>query len=236
MASILLGSSSLVWMPGEKVQVAKNGLVTITSPFGCRFAGGVSLIPAPGSEHRNYTGTYCESYEFTREEGDLMIGIVTYSGITFQFDSLPAPIYSLLQSLTNEPIDSHPKFIERIGGTSKNRLHGAVFDDQTGIFKSFKPWSDMAMTVPNPKAGNSEYLNATMVWRKNWMSRVKPSSVASSGKIGTPEGPAPALKPGANWLVGPYTVVDRGLGQIYEITLDWLASSMNGWDPDVYGP
>lgn len=65
------------------------------------------------------------------------------------------------------PVEMHPEFINRIGGTYKNRLNGAIFDPQTKKFTGFS--SDLAgSTITNfgsSLAGTRSYLEPRRVIR-----------------------------------------------------------------------
>jgi hypothetical protein len=52
------------------------------------------------------------------------------------------------------------------------------------------------------------------------------------GKIDTPEGPAPALADGRNWLRNGCT--QNQDGKAFRLELEWLASEREGWNSQIH--
>jgi hypothetical protein len=61
---------------------------------------------------------------------------------------------------------------------------------------------------------------------------VEAEELNKMGKIDTPEGPAPALADGRNWLRNGCT--QNQDGKAFRLELEWLASEREGWDSQIY--
>jgi len=159
----------------------------------------------------------------------------TYEGFLIE---PPEPVYELMGSLDQEPIQAHPDFTTVIGGKPSEPLNGAVFvapstglpttDDNEGVFREFKSTIDGEV---NPKGGIESYLVPGAEWKVTEFSTSRPPGLRNLGKIDSPDGPQPSLE-GRNWLMWAQSYTRRG--HIYQITSTWKLSGRNGWDSDIY--
>lgn len=158
------------------------------------------------------------------------------------------PVYELLDATSEEPISTHPEFVNKIGGTAKNPKNGAIFErvedgfrtngfkkestDKGYVFYKFNQVD--ANGSQNPYAGIESYLEASnVIWRKTVNLRAPISNITQVGKIDNPEGPAPRLNKPRNWLLVSITQSRRG--SVYQTVTEWRASGRQGWNPDIYG-
>lgn len=141
----------------------------------------------------------------------------------------PTPIYELDLRTSEEPIESHPNFVQFAYPVGTN---GSRFDPVDGSFLGFVPLYN-GTDVTNPTwAGVRGYLAPGAVWRKCYVSTVQPNDISIVGKIDTPEGSPPAIRSGSNWLYTGLNWEQRGL--VYSVKKEWLLSGRQGWNADIY--
>lgn len=151
-------------------------------------------------------------------------------------------------STTSEPIDTHPDFRTRIGGTEDNPKNQAIFEDKA--FRKFPRKYSEANEGEFPEgakegdqnryAGVQSYLSASGTWTRSITTNKSPT-LKGLGKISTPTGnpPTPA---GRNWLYTGFSATyvsparsDATRTLEGRITQNWRLSSRRGWDKDIYG-
>jgi hypothetical protein len=227
-------SSLIVESPGE-VTTDLYGLETCVAVYKCpmdRF----DLIPPMFAYHPIFTYLNLERRRFSISPGFLII-TGEFAGILND----TAPIYELTIGVSEEPLETHPKFVTNIAGTPSSPLNGAVFldeqgrlttDDAVGIFDRFR---SVAGGLRNIFAGISAYLSpAEVTWRQIYITKTRPSSVSDVGYIGSPVGSPPGLSGSRNWLYTGLTYQQRGL--CYAVTREWRASGPTGWNTTIYTP
>jgi hypothetical protein len=148
----------------------------------------------------------------------------------FGCDGNPDPIYDLDYSTSEEPIETHKDFDTTLAGTSKHRLHGAVFDS-LGAFLGFTNFGEDAELAATWR-GISSYLNPGAIWRKNYVTKTRPTDVGQLGRIDVPEGNPPSVPNGRNWLYIGLTWEQRGL--TYQVRKEWRLSGRRGWNQLIY--
>jgi len=82
--------------------------------------------------------------------------------------------------------------------------------------------------------GQTSYYSPRMTWKESWV-RDRPVEAAELNKVGkidTPEGPAPVLGEGRDWLRNGCTQSQDG--KAFRLELEWLSSDVDGWDADIY--
>lgn len=222
------------------------GLSTCTLTAKCpqnRF----DLVPPLFSFHPVFTYLNVERQRVTIKDGYLSINL-EYAGIS---GGQTEPIYELCLGLGEEPIECHPNFVvnvngagdgQPLAGTPSAPVHGAIFRDAQGrisgndatcTFDRFA--SHLPGGAPNPLfAGITSYLDFSQaVWRKRWYSTARPGDITFLGRILTPEGPAPFLGSGREWLYQSLNYEQRGL--VFGITKEWRASGRQGINRNIYG-
>lgn len=216
------------------------GLQTCTARF--KYPSNTPFVSVPSlfDAHPTYGWLHVEHQEIEVAPGFLII-TNGYAGIAGGL-SESTPIYELALGVSEDPIETHPKFVTAIAGTPTAPLNGAVFvdfetgkkttDDSKGVFQEFLPVIGGAR---NLLAGISAYLNANeMTWRERKVSNARPSDISTVGRIGTPVGPAPSLGGSRNWLFLALNYEQRGLA--YFISREWRASGVSGWNNIIYTP
>lgn len=223
------GNAGLITEKPGEVNTDIYGLETCTAVYKCPMDR-LDLIPAMFSQHPIFTYLYMERRRVSIDPGFLTI-TCEYAGIP---GSITVPIYEIVWGTSEEPIETHPKFISDIAGTPSNPLNGAIFldetgvltqDDSRGIFSGFRSGSEFA--------GVTSYLDlAQMTWRVTFMTTDRPVSLSGVGHISSPAGPAPSPSDGGNWLYVGLTYTQRGI--IYSVQEEWRGSGRNGWNETIY--
>jgi hypothetical protein len=176
-------------------------------------------------------------------------GSVSYEQVTDE------EIFTLEVSTTTEPIDTHPDFATKIGGSKAKPIHQAIFNAD-GTFEKFPlkylKSQDGDIGALNAKgkpanfgdqnrmAGVDSYLESSAVWTKSFKSDKTPT-IEGLGKIMTPDGGAPTPA-GRNWLYTGFSASftspakgERRKKTIGTIKKEWRLSGRRGWDKDIYG-
>jgi hypothetical protein len=193
------------------------------------------LVPPLFSYHPVWTNLNAERQRITIKEGFLWI-TMEYAGIF----GITQPIYELCLGVGEEPIVTHPKFVLQIAGKPSAPLNGAIFlnpstgkitrNDGIGVFDRF---SSQFSGQPNQFAGLESFLDFSQaVWRKRQYQTYQPTDASYVGKILQPEGPAPYLGTGRNWILQSINFEQRGI--VYGVTKEWRASGFRGWNQIVY--
>jgi hypothetical protein len=205
-----------------------------------------NILPKVNSVHPIFTYISMEKREMSLK-GPYARAVCSYAGIENSVSDFTAPFYELIIGLSEEPIETHPNFVSKIGWTAMAPKNGAVFRHvNTGqrvtqyakasnndgyVFDSFLVFVDGKL---NEFAKVESYLEASQVtWRKTYNGVAHPSNLVEAGKIGNPDGPAPSLPSGRNWLDMGITATKRG--SAVQLVHEWRASGRRGWIQSVYG-
>jgi len=223
--------------PGE-VTVAKNGIASCVAVFRVP-AANWSILPGRGSVHPIFRTIQAITMTIALK-GPFAYGTLQYEG------SDPTggggqdgeeAVYELVRGVSEDKIETHKDFDSLIGGTATAPLNGAIFRDvKTGVSTSKSQDSNEnkvfdKFELSSKYKGVESYLNASqMTWRKSWVTHANPTSATRAGKIGTPEGQAPAIN--GTWLNMGLTSTKRG--SVYQVTEEWRASGKDGWDAIIY--
>jgi hypothetical protein len=231
----------IIESPGEVV-TDLYGLETCTAVFKIaanadNLNSKLSLVPPMFSYHPIFSWLNIERRRIGISPGYLVV-TAEFAGIS----GSTVPIYELDLGLSEEPIETHPKFVTDIAGTASAPLHGAIFvDEGTGRITSdnahavFSRFQSVISGDRNEFAGISAYLDfSNAVWRKTQLQTFQPTDMTLLGTIQFPAGPAPGLGFGQNWVYAGLTFIQRGL--VYAVKQEWRASGRRGWNTTIYGP
>jgi hypothetical protein len=156
------------------------------------------------------------------------------------------PTYEMVISMQEQPIETHPRFVSHLAGTSAVPRNGAIFMDPStgtvstsnarGVFERFAPV--LTGGGKNPKGGLESFLAPTVTYRENYVSGGSPSS-AGFGRVTSSVPGFAGFSGGRNWLNMGFTYQRRGSPSggsnvVYEISNEWLLSGPGGWDSDIY--
>lgn len=232
---IYFGNTSLHLRDASRITTDRYGLDTGNVVFQCRRSDWQDNRPALGAAHPFANWLACEKVTTELQPGFAQFAC-EYAGV----NGSTAPVYELEVGTSQEPIETHKDFVTSIGGKPSVPLNGAIFRDGEGnITKndSLGMFDRFLLVVGgdrNPLAGVGSYLDPGQVtWTATYCTTSRPTSLAGVGHIGTPEGGAPSLGDGRNWLYVSLSYEKRGL--CYKVKKTWRASARGGWRTEIYG-
>ena len=248
------GNRGLILEDPGTLKTSRTGMATCTAVFKIVKAQ-YGNLPRIGSSHPIFTFLTLESSEISLS-GAWAVLNGSYTGIEAQYDD-SSPTYELVVGLSEEPIETHPKWATHIGGTAKEPKNGAIYEKiangvphtvQKGgntapsnmgyLFKGFEltfdPVTKTAKTEKmNEFAKITHYLSACQItWKRNSTKKLTASEIRHVGYIDTPKGPAPTLPSPRKWL--NMGITQSQTGQVYQVSEEWRASDVRGWIPDIY--
>lgn len=221
------GQTGWVLQSNGSLQTDRHGLAQATARW-TRADVGNANPGSPvgfGSLHPLWSYLACDRFTITQEEA-FWVCEAQFYGV----NGVPEPIYELDYSTSEEPIETHKDFRATIGGKPTAVLHGAKFDTD-GVFVGFAgPFADN--TEEDTWRGITSYLAPGAIWRKSYTTSTRPADLGSVGKIDVPEGSAPAVPTGYNWLYLGVTWEQRG--RTYSVRKEWRLSGRRGWNATIY--
>jgi hypothetical protein len=234
MAVTIHGLSSVIVEPGAVLsEAADSGAFSFQETRRGKTADIETLFNSlvrRSTAHPKYTFLGLESKSITFDEGGQAAISLLWTGssaATSGTPPLPAPIWTLSRSPSQEPIDTHPDF-EAFAGTPASPLNGAIFDED-GLFVRF------AADDPNVWGGVSKYLEMAAVLTKVSVVRTEPSSDEVIPRRETPSTGSAIDVPtitGRNWLKTDYS--KKQSGSVWELTEEWTMSGQQGWNEELY--
>lgn len=108
----------------------------------------LSRAPRRGDTHPKDLRMTCHRASTTYNANGLAVVVAEYIGIAE--GNTTRPEVSGRGSMSTDPITTHPKFVEVIGGTRDDPKNGAVFSENNGLFINFE-----AVDPDDPNAGNA---------------------------------------------------------------------------------
>jgi len=195
----------------------------------------LDLVPPMFAFHPIFTYLNMERRRINITPGYLII-TGEFAGIN---GGSTTPIYEIAIGLSDEPIVTHPKFVQYIGGKPSSPLNGAIFLDPEGEITSddsvgqFAYFQHVSGGVQNALAGVDSYLAADqIVWRQKYYSTARPTLTTQVGYISSPIGPVPPTIGSGNWLLTGCTYEQRG--NVFFICNEWRHSGRRGWNSVIY--
>ncbi len=217
--------TGLIRQSGDTCEMQEDGTWIAEVKYVCRWLNVVQLAPRRNSsQHPDFSSLKCISCAVVRIKPGLTAELtVRYRGILDASGLGSADTTEEIVSSTSEaPIETHPLFVDELGGTKASPLNGAVFDDN-GKFLGFSADSDFA--------GVESYLIPSTVYRRTTPTTEAPNSIAGVGKI---SGDVPITTDGdKTWLFSSRTW--RRSGGVYDLTEEYALSGDGGWDDIIYG-
>jgi hypothetical protein len=223
--------------PGYTVQIDKEGKWTSTLIFLCHRTSAVALTPRPGAPHPEIGFIVVSQVTITFNEGDLAEIVCQYAGVEDKDDEKENAQFTMGLSLSEEPLLSHIRYKDlpvKEREYLKLIASGKDKDDQGNKLRD-KVTSDRGKeALAKIDRGQTSYYSPRVTWRESWVRNrpVEAEELNKMGKIDTPEGPAPALADGRNWLRNGCT--QNQDGKAFRLELEWLASEREGWDSQIY--
>jgi hypothetical protein len=225
--------------PGYTVQVDKEGKWTATQIFLCHRNSAAALMPRPGTRHPEIGFIKVVTGTITFGEGDLAEITCQYAGAEEKNaeDEKANAVYTMGLSLSEEPLLSHLRYKDlttRERDALKLLMSGKDKDDQGNKLRDKVTRDRGKEALAKIDRGQTSYYSPRVTWRESWVRNrpVEAEELNKMGKIDTPEGPAPALADGRNWLRNGCT--QNQDGKAFRLELEWLASEREGWDSQIY--
>lgn len=224
MGMLTKGYGGLIPQPGRTLVLRGDGSATGTVKY-ISSSPGLGGVPGIGSAHPDHSEVQCYAVSVTFLENGLSEITCEYLGI---FRDPTDPVVEFIGNVSEEPIETHPDFVSRLGGTAKAPKNKAQFDEETGEFLGFPA------DAPNNLGGVRGYLNPACTVRVSWFTKNADSAegLGSLGSIASPPAGVPSAPDSKNWLKTNWS--RRQFGLIYQITEEYTASGRKGWNPLIY--
>lgn len=220
------------------------GVCTGSCHYNCVFDGAAVFV-AEQVEHPDFDFMIRKSASLRRVEGGMADVVINFFGVEA---SLQGSKYSLQATTSLQPIETHPKFHEEIGGygTEQDKSHaknGAIFD-KVGKFVGFGPLKSGSSVIENPYLGVRSYYQPSVLFEENSVCGEDHVEVAldNLGKISGP--PTTPMLPDVTALDG-YETMDRTwlfmgvnakeMGKGIQRQRRWMLSGFRGWNTVIYG-
>jgi hypothetical protein len=175
------------------------------------------------------------SVNVTSSAGSFQELIVTYQG---------GKNTSLQQDASNstgeDPIETNPYFqeggmgsiVNLSGGVATLQADGSVVGTGGALFNLNGGFEGFRSNAKNNFFGVSSYLNPELVYRRSFVTETKPD-VSKVGRIVNPTADFPTVSGGSTWLCLGISYTKKGYS--YDVTHDFRASSVSGWNTYIYG-
>ena len=139
---------------------------------------------------------------------------------------------SYMAANSTDPIETHPYFRTRAGGTAlagtiASPKNGATFDPET---KQFLGW--MADACPADLIGVRSYYRNAMVVRATWFSFQPPRFRYDARITAAPPG-VPDIAGVKDWL--EMAPSGEKVGTLFRISQEYIGSDNRGWSKKIYG-
>ena len=224
--------------PGAVFSKERTGLVTYRVQYKCDKAEIFDLLPDLGSQDPDHDFLYLDRIEAIEENLELATCSLVYAGTVRPAEEEP-PVFDLSLTTATRPIETHPAFFSAAGdfGTSLVDAAGGTGDGYANFDATTKTFLGFGNLATGGLIGVTEYLDANqLTWSKTYLTKTQPTDLSDVGKIDTPDSdtsnPVPTLGTGQNWLYVGLTWQKRGI--IYQVTKNWRASGLNGWNTNIY--
>ncbi len=234
MASILIGSSSLLAQPGSTISQGADGSATANLTFTGTWAACISNLPSPLQAHPSFGALKLYEYVLTRLDGDLGSISCVYRGVLVESPSAYTQTdYQITQ--TSEPIEtnamfSYPRSSPPVSPAELAAIQLAL--DKNVVYSSTNPSAQLL--YDKKIRGIESYLRIGGAFQQTSVSDSIPSIPSTVGKITTSlptDCPSPTAS-GANYLFSGFSW--RKSGGLVQISKSYTQSGPTGWDPDLY--
>ena len=214
----------LIRQTGDTLTQLADGTWEAEVIYVCRWANLMYQAPLRNiARHPDFSPLICNGCKVNRLKPGLVCELhVSYRGFLGPAGVTPGnSIEEIISSTSEQPIETHPKFVSDLGGKKGAVLNKASFDDN-GRFLGF--------AADSTYAGAESYLVPSTIYRSTTPARSRPSDVGPVGTIQDP--PVGGGQPGSNWLYTARTW--RRDGGVYSVTEEYMLSGPKGWDPTIY--
>jgi hypothetical protein len=229
--------NGLIRQTGDTVTQLPDGTWQAEVIYICRWANLMQLAPRRNAAaHPDFPGFLCNGCRVTRLKPGIMAELrVGYRGFLGTNWSTDYGTQELVSGTSEQPIETHPKFVSDIAGRPSAPLNGALFLDETGAKTTddtkgiFKGFAALVGGAKNKYAGVTSFLCPSTVYRKTTPFGSFPASVSDVGFISS----APvSAGSGRNWLFTSRTCSQSG--GVFSVSEEYMLSGPDGWDTLLY--
>lgn len=232
--------------PDYEADIDDQGKWTVSQLYLCHKRSLVELRPKTRSVHPDLEFCFLKNCKIKIVPGDIAEIHTIYTGIDpdddgdqqdEQNDPPPQARYSIGIQLNEEPILAHSNY-NQIPQAEAEALvaiiNGKEADKDGNAYRPLVVSTEGLAALAKIDRGTTQYYSPKITWRASWTStnRLSANILNYIGKIMTPKGSPPALAQGRTWLLN--TVDEEEEGEVVNIQMEWLASDVGGWDPDLY--
>ena len=234
-----------------------DGAIVFTRKWKVQYSGFFSNIPSIGDpDPDGFTGApgptgqvnipRCFHVDVERQAPGVALITAKYMG----YNTLPPPVYELVNSRVDRPIDTHPSFFDVAKFPDACKVYDPVpttpAQTATKVFRQFQNAdpTDTTRTGNNRFAGIQSYITGSAQWRRTKYSLTPLCDCSSVGKLEAPDigsmsGSDIGLPDYSNsnhsWLLIEHTCRNMLMGatQVWIITDSWLYNPA-GWRTEIY--
>jgi len=239
--------SSLLLQPGSVYKVARNGLATFDAVFEGPFSGTIPFSQGETSTIWSNTVLLEVVVKITGKGCDRVEFHCHYEGYDASFSDDAIRLDGSLEvSMSQEPIETHPRFLSFAGGRGEEGRpanqgkNGALYREAgEGQYEFDFFLHTLDDEELNPFSGIKSYLFPNEVYTQTRIDTTWPSvgELAYLGKILDSlwlDENVPELPTVQNWLYSGVRV--RNIGNVYfEAQRTAMASGPRGWQSTIYG-
>ena len=214
-------ATKLHLQPGGELDYEQDGLIRGELTYEGDRAY-LSSVPAIDAKHPDEPLALCFSRKITKITLSRIRAVCSYIGVAKDPTTY---ILEGIGALNREPIDTHPDFVSKIGGTLGHEKNSAKFDAETGQFICFPA------DAPNDLGGVESYLAVSVNVRRTFWTYKVPDPREMGTIFGKP-GDIALPKNVKDLLWGPQTY--RQVGRLYQMSEELLGSGPRGWNTKIY--
>ena len=208
------------------LNIEDTGAASLTRKVVCDRGDVMTIIPAPGTAHPDFTNLKARSYQILYIVAGMATIEVTYTGYA---TTLPDPVWSVRTTTGEESIRLNANFPD-LKTQAEGETPSGYITDENGAFLEF--------TAPEEIAGVESYLAPKVILIKRYTTETFPTSrQAKVGFIDTPSGtgmPTGLTEGSENWLLAEFESEPLGDGSVHAISETWMKSGPNGWNVTIY--
>ncbi len=232
------GKSGLTKEPGAKYSVDLVGFATYDVVYSGILTGGVPFMQGDAAAEHPTTVLLSMSVTETGIACNHVKIELHYEGKDVEFTRAEiSQDVSVDFTTSQEPVESHPDFTKKIGGTPTDPLHGAYYDRTTGEFLGFPVVDpDEEGVTPSRFAGVRSYLMPQETFSSNSIEfdYPTPQEIDKIGKVFSPVVKLPVL-PGERTWINTGIRVQNVANVYFRTQKTGMLSGPRKWIPEIYG-
>jgi hypothetical protein len=220
----------------------RRGFWTGWQEFHCERDVLATVIPNTGASWELIPFMKVVECKIVGHEGRISTLRVNYEGASpgEGFGGGPEPEYVLAIAVSDEPIGSHPRYVDDL---TAEQIAEAVElarnpprskDGKTVEEVDTDGWPALQVELyEDIQRGIESYRDPKVTWTARTIETAIPENLNEVGDISVPDGDVPAVAASRNWLFTGMTSRERG--DVFEIDKTWELSGRGGWLERYYG-